>query len=143
MSDRIFGIFGLAFAALLVWATGRIEESFIQDPLGPKAFPLVIAALVVLSAVVMLIKPDQNPAWPGLKKWLELVLTVGILVIYAVALPELGFFVSSTFLAIFLVWRLGGSLLQALVGGVVMSGGIFLVFGYGLHLSLARGPWGF
>lgn len=143
MSDRIFGIFGLLFAGLVVWATGRIEESFIQDPLGPKAFPLVIAALVALSSVVMLVKPDPNPAWPTLKKWLEMAITVGVMVAYAIVLPELGFVLSSTVLASFMVWRLGGKPMQSAVGGLVMSAGIFLLFSYGLNLSLARGPWGF
>ena len=143
MSDRIFGLFGLLFAGLVVWATGRIEESFIQDPLGPKAFPLVIAALVALSSVVMLIKPDRNPAWPSLKKWLEMAVTVGVMVAYAVVLPELGFVLSSALLAGFMVQRLGGTPLQSVVGGIVMSVGIFVVFTYALGLSLARGPWGF
>lgn len=143
MSDRIFGIFGLLFAGLVVWATGRIEESFIQDPLGPKAFPLVIAALVALSSVVMLVKPDRNPAWPNLKKWLEMAITVGVMVAYAFVLPELGFVLSSALLAGFMVQRLGGTPLQSVVGGIVMSVGIFLVFTYALGLSLARGPWGF
>ncbi len=143
MSDRIFGIFGLLFAGLVVWATGRIEESFIQDPLGPKAFPLVIAALVALSSVVMLIKPDRNPAWPILKKWLEMAVTVGVMVAYAVVLPELGFVLSSALLAGLMVQRLGGTPLQSVVGGIVMSVGIFVVFTYALGLSLARGPWGF
>lgn len=143
MSDRIFGIFGLLFAGLVVWATGRIEESFIQDPLGPKAFPLVIAALVALSSVVMLVKPDRNPAWPNLRKWLEMAVTVGVMVAYAFVLPELGFVLSSALLAGFMVQRLGGTPLQSVVGGIVMSVGIFVVFTYALGLSLARGPWGF
>lgn len=143
MSDRIFGIFGLLFAGLVVWATGRIEESFIQDPLGPKAFPLVIAALTALSSVAMLFKPEPNPAWPSLKKWLEMAVTVGIMVAYALVLPELGFVLSSAALAAFMVWRLGGSPVQSVVGGSLMSAGFFLLFSYALNLSLARGPWGF
>ncbi|WP_066160894.1 tripartite tricarboxylate transporter TctB family protein [Hydrogenophaga pseudoflava] len=143
MSDRIFGIFGLLFAGLVVWATGRIEESFIQDPLGPKAFPLAIAALIALSGGVMLIKPGPNPAWPALTKWLEMAITVGVMVAYALVLPELGFVLSSTVLASFMVWRLGGTPAQSVVGGLVMSAGIYLIFTYGLSLSLAKGPWGF
>lgn len=143
MSDRIFGIFGLLFAGLVVWATGRIEESFIQDPLGPKAFPLAIAALIALSGGVMLIKPGPNPAWPVLTKWLEMAITVGVMVAYALVLPELGFVLSSTVLASFMVWRLGGTPAQSVVGGLVMSAGIYLIFTYGLSLSLAKGPWGF
>lgn len=143
MSDRIFGAFGLLFAVLMAWATTLIEESFIQDPLGPKAFPLVIAALVALSSLVMLFKPDDEPTWPPLAKWLELTITIGVMVAYAYVLPELGFVISSSLITAFLIHRLGGSLKQATVAGVLISVGVFVVFGYGLHLSLAKGPWGF
>lgn len=143
MSDRIFGAFGLLFAALMAWATTLIEESFIQDPLGPKAFALVIAALVAVSSLVMLLKPDAEPTWPPLAKWLELTITIGVMVGYAVILPELGFVISSSLITAFLIHRLGGTLVQSAAGGVLISVGVFVVFSYGLHLSLAKGPWGF
>lgn len=143
MSDRIFAVFGLIFAGLMAWSSTLIEESFIQDPLGPKAFPVVIAALVALASVAMLIKPDQDPLWPQARKWLELAISVGVMVIYAYILPEVGFVIASALLTAFLVNRLGGTLPQALVAGVLTSVTVFVVFGYGLHLSLAKGPWGF
>lgn len=143
MSDRILGAFGLVFAGLMAWATTLIEESFIQDPLGPKAFPLVIAALLAICSLYILFKPDSEPQWPQLSKWLDLGVTVGVMIGYAFILPEAGFVVSSSFITAFLIQRLGGNLKQAAIGGAVTSVGVFVVFGYGLHLSLAKGPWGF
>lgn len=143
MSDRIMGLFGLVFASIMYWATGQIEESFIQDPLGPKAFPLLIVALIAVSSVIMLVKPDENPAWPSQKKWLELIVTVGVMVAYAAILPELGFLLSSILMAAFMIQRLGGTVVQSLVAGTITSVGIYFVFGFGLQLSLAKGPWGF
>jgi len=61
MSDRIFGGTVLAVALLMMWATTLIEESFIQDPLGPKAFPMVIAVVAAIASMVMITKPDANP----------------------------------------------------------------------------------
>jgi putative tricarboxylic transport membrane protein len=43
----------------------------------------------------------------------------------------------------FLVWRLGGTLRQSLIGGVVISVGIYALFQHVLGLNLAKGPWGF
>ena len=143
MSDRILGAFGLIFAGLMAWATTLIEESFIQDPLGPKAFPLVIAALLAICSAYILFKPDSEPQWPQAAKWLDLGVTVGVMLGYAFILPEAGFVISSTLITAFLIQRLGGTLKQAAVGGALTSVGIFLLFSYGLHISLAKGPWGF
>lgn len=143
MSDRIMGLFGLLFAGIMFWATGQIEESFIQDPLGPKAFPSLITALIAISSVIMIIRPDANPSWPPLKKWLELIITVGVMVAYGAILPELGFVLSSILMAAFMIQRLGGTVVQSLVAGTLTSVGIYFVFGFGLQLSLAKGPWGF
>ncbi len=43
----------------------------------------------------------------------------------------------------FLVWRLGGTTRQSLIGGVVISVGIYALFQHVLGLNLAKGPWGF
>jgi putative tricarboxylic transport membrane protein len=64
-SDRIFAGIVLAMGLGMLWGTTQIEESFIQDPLGPKAFPGLIAVLMAVSAVVMFFKPDADPHWPG------------------------------------------------------------------------------
>lgn len=143
MSDRIMGLFGLLFASIMFWATGQIEESFIQDPLGPKAFPLLITALIAISSAVMIVRPDHQSSWPPLRKWLELIITVGVMVAYAAILPELGFLLSSILMAAFMIQRLGGTVVQSLVAGTLTSVGIYFVFGFGLQLSLAKGPWGF
>lgn len=39
MSDRIFGAVGLLLALGYAWAALVIEESFLSDAVGPKAFP--------------------------------------------------------------------------------------------------------
>ncbi len=143
MSDRIFAVIVLLFAALMAWAGTQIEESFIQDPLGPKAFPLLIAALMAVSAVVIFLKPDSAPHWPGLFKVLELLATAAVLVVYAYLLPVAGFVLSTAVTAAFLSWRLGATARQAVSGGVWISLGIYVVFQHAMSVNLAKGPWGF
>lgn len=143
MSDRIFGAVALTVSLLMMWATTLIEESFIQDPLGPKAFPLVIAVIMAATAIFMILKPDADPEWPGLHKLLELAATLGMLVAYAQLLPVAGFVVSTLGAAAFLCWRLGANGRQALLGALSIAIGIYLVFQHLLGLNLAKGPWGF
>lgn len=142
-SDRIFATVVLVAALGMAWATTQIEESFIQDPLGPKAFPMLIAVLMAASAVVMFLKPDADPHWPGLYKFLELVATTGVLIAYAQLLPIVGFVLATTCASAFLTWRLGGTARQSAMGGVSTAVGIFLLFQYVLGVNMAKGPWGF
>lgn len=143
MSDRIFGVIGLALAAFYVWSATLIELSFISDPLGPKAFPFIIAGVLALASVAALLAPDPEPIWPGAGRLIEIGVAVVVLSAYSVALPQLGFLIATVFAAGFLSWRLGAAPLSAAIAGVCISGGIYVVFKLILGLSLATGPLGF
>jgi putative tricarboxylic transport membrane protein len=143
MSDRIFAGIVLAVALAMGWATTQIQESFIQDALGPKAFPMLIAVLMAVSAVVMFFKPDADPHWPGLYKTLELAATAGVLMAYAQLLPIAGFVLATTCATAFLCWRLGANSRQSAQAGVLTAVGIFVLFQYVLGVNMAKGPWGF
>jgi putative tricarboxylic transport membrane protein len=143
MSDRIFGVFGLALALILIGGSMLVEDSFIQDPLGPRAFPYIVAALMVTSCLAMVLRPDLDPDWPGPKKTLELLAVIAAMVIYVMALPIVGYLISSAALCAVLIRRLGGNTKQSVIGGGITSGLTFMIFAYGLQLSIARGPWGF
>jgi len=143
MSDRLFGLAALLLAGLMTWGASVIEESFIQDPLGPKAFPWVIAAVLAITGIAMMLKPDDEPEWPARAKLLRIVWSVTAMVLYAELLPIVGFVVTTAAIAAFLSWQLGATVRQAAMGGVAISGGIYLVFHVVLGLSLARGPLGF
>jgi putative tricarboxylic transport membrane protein len=143
MSDRIFGGFVLALSLLMTWGTTLIQESFIQDPLGPKVFPLVIAGVMAITAVYMLLKPDAEPHWPAMPKLIELIITVGVLAAYAQFLPLIGFVFATTLASAYLSWRLNATVKESLISGALISVGLYAVFHWVLGLGLAKGPFGF
>ena len=143
MSDRIFASICIALAALMAWGATIIEESFIQDPLGPKAFPLVIAVVLAACGVAMFLRPDEDPVWPHRRKQIQLLWTIGAMILYVQFLPVVGFLIATAIGAGFLSWQLGASIKQACWGGLGISVGIYVVFKLLLGLSLARGPFGF
>ena len=143
MSDRIFGGIGLALAVFFVWQATRIELSFISDPLGPRAFPIIIGILLGLASLVILVRPDAAPKWPRAGRLFEIAVSVAVMVAYAMLLPEVGFVIATAVAAAYLTWRLGTGPLWALVTGAGTSLGIYAVFHLILGLSLARGPLGF
>lgn len=143
MSDRIFGGIGLLLAIFYAWQAAIIEESFLTDAVGPKAFPYIIAGIMALSSIYFLAKPDPEPHWPHAGRLAEIGLATLVMFAYAQALPEVGFVIATTVAAGYLTWRLGSSPLQSVVIGVGTSLGIYVIFRLVLGLSLAEGPLGF
>jgi len=143
MSDRIFGVIGLLLSAFYVWQATLIQESFIQDPVGPKAFPVLIAIVLAAASFVFVLRPDPAPQWPAAGRLFEIAVSAALMIAYALALPEAGFVASTAVAAAFLSWRLGTHPLAAVIAGIAIAIGIYVVFHLILGLSLAEGPWGF
>lgn len=143
MSDRIFGVVGLLLAIGFALSAFAIEESFLSDAVGPKAFPLIIATVLGLSSITIALKPDPEPQWPALPRLAEVLAAVVVMILYAELLPEIGFVIATAFAATYLTWRLGSGLIASVVTGIGTSLGIYVIFHLVLGLSLARGPLGF
>lgn len=143
MSDRIFGFVGLALAAFYIWAASIIPDSFMVDVIGPRAFPYIVGAVLVISSVYFIVRPDAEPSWPALRSLAEIAVVVAALFLYAWALPKAGFIISTVFATAFLTWRLGSRPVGSLITGVLTSCGIYVVFHLILGLALAKGPLGF
>ena len=143
MSNRIFGVVGMILAFGYVFAALAIEESFLSDAVGPKAFPLIIAAVLGISSAIIALRPDSEPDWPSLGRLTEIAAAVVVMLIYAKLLPVAGFVLATACAAAYLTWRLGSGPAEAVAVGAGTSVGIYAVFHLILGLSLARGPWGF
>ena len=143
MSDRIFGLVGALLAIGYAFAAMQIEESFLSDVVGPKAFPLIIATVLGISSLVIALRPDASPVWPPLNRLAEIFAAVVVMILYAELLPEIGFIIATAFAAAYLAWRLGSSVLESVLVGIGTSVGIYALFHLVLGLSLARGPFGF
>ena len=118
MSDRILGLVGILLAIGFALAALSIEESFLSDAVGPKAFPLIIAAVLGLASIVIALRPDPDPTWPALGRLAEIGAAVLVMILYAKLLPEAGFVIATAFAATYLSWRLGSTILWATATGI-------------------------
>ena len=143
MSDRIFGLFGLALAAFYIWATSIIPDSFMVDVIGPRAFPYIVGTVLAICALYFLLRPDPEPEWPVLANLIEIIFATAVMFLYAWALKRVGFIIATVFATAYLSWHLGTKPLGALLTGVGTAIGIYVVFYLILGLSLAKGPLGF
>ena len=143
MSDRVFGGIGLVIAIFFAWQASIIQESFLTDAVGPKMFPYIIAAVMGISSIYFLVKPDPEPHWPRAGRLAEIGLAALVLAAYAELLPVAGFMISTAIAATYLTWRLGSRPIESLIIGIATSVCIYIIFHLVLGLSLARGPFGF
>ena len=141
-SDRVFGL--VVIFGALAYAAGafQIQASFMSDPVGSKTFPLIIAGAAAVCGLVMVLRPDPEPDWPGGTSLVSLVLSVLVLICYAYALKPLGFLIPTAIAAGILSYQIEPRPLAAVAGGIGLSVGLYALFRFVLGLSLVGLPKG-
>jgi putative tricarboxylic transport membrane protein len=142
MSDRIFGALMLLLAAAYMWTARGFDPGFMSDPLGPQTFPYLLGAVLAVTALYLLLRPDAPAQWPDWRHLLQMGLVVVVLVAYAGLLEWLGFLIATTLTVLILGWRLGASLKTAALTGIGVSLAVYGLFDILLELPLPAGLLG-
>jgi putative tricarboxylic transport membrane protein len=140
MSDRITGSFVAVLALAFFASASQLEAPFFADPLGPSAFPMLIAAVAFVCGGVMVLRPDAEPDWPALSTLIRLLIAVLVLVLYAYGLKPLGFVLPTALAAGAISYQIRPGLRASALTGVCVSVVLFIIFKYGLGLSLFALP---
>lgn len=140
--DRIFGAFMLIVALGYILSARGIETSFMSDPVGPRVFPYLVAAVVIISALVMVLRPDPDEQWPAGPMVIQLGLALVVLAGYSQAISPLGFLIPTAIVAGILSWQIGGNPMRSALTGLGLSVGLFVLFRIILGLGLRGLPEG-
>lgn len=142
LDDRKLGVLALLFAALLTWAGHDLEAPFSYEPIGPKVFPLLVAAVIAMCGLALLIRGGNpvaaNARGSNSRIWLMILLISG----YALLFQWLGFIVATTLMTLFVGRLFGATWPQAAVGGVSLGIGFYLLFDKLLDVVLPLGLLG-
>lgn len=141
MTDRIAGLVLIALALWYGLGASRLEAGFGSGPIGPKAFPLMLAIALGVIALFLLIRTDPEPMWPKRRTWGDFVLLLASFVAYAYLLAPAGFMVATTLETGFVSQRFGAKWWQALLTGLIASGALYLLFVFALGIPLPSGRW--
>ncbi len=139
-SDRIFGLVMAIVALAYIASATQIQTSFLSDPVGPKTFPILIGVVGAISAIFMVFKPDPEPDWPVLRTFGALLIAVIVLVAYAYTLKPLGFLLPTAIAAGVLSFQISPKVKTAVLSGLGLSIGLFVLFKYALDLGLVPFP---
>ena len=147
LTDRVTGVLLFLFAGWYAYQATTFKVSFMVDPVGPKAFPLILAGLMAVLSLYLIIKPDPSPTWPGVNTWLKIGLITLTLIIYAYLMVPIGFVLATTFVVTALALIFRGPPLKSFIGALILSAALYGLFDVLLDLSLPsgqifRGLWG-
>jgi len=136
MSDRLFGLAVIVLALGYILSATQIQTSFLSDPVGPRAFPILIGGIAIVCALAIILKPDAEPNWPSLPTFGKIALAVVVLAGYAYALKPFGFVVPTAIAAGLLSYQISPRARAAALTGIGLSVGLFITFKYALGLGL-------
>lgn len=139
LSNRIAALALLVFSLAYGYAGSTIEYSFASDPLGPRVFPVLLAAILGLLSLIYLFVPGRGEAWPQGTVLLRCIALPALVLIAALLFEPIGF-AGSMFIMTTGVSRIfGASWKASLLCGLIQAALWYVVFGYLLEVYLPVG----
>lgn len=140
-SDRVAGSLLVLLALLYGLEARSFHVGFAADPVGPRAVPYALAALVGVLGALMAARPGEEPSWPSGAVWLRLLAVLSSLFLYAWLLAPLGFVAATTLEVACLSLLFDGPPLRSLAAALALSVALYGLFDYALGLPLPTGPF--
>ncbi|WP_428241194.1 tripartite tricarboxylate transporter TctB family protein [Gynuella sp.] len=140
INDRVFGLLMFILAVAYGWGALQFPEPFGgAEAVGPKTFPLILSVILAITSAYLVVKPDPDLSWPLNRSGIDILIAIAILIIYTVLLEPLGFIIATTIMVTSLSRLLKAPIKNAFLTGLIGSVVIFVLFNYGLELTLPHG----
>lgn len=139
MSDRILGAACLIVGAGMAWAAKDYAAPISYEPVGPRAFPLLLAGLLAAGGAWLVLRPSGHDSGLGLASLGKLGLAASAIVVYALLFQVLGFTLATALMALPVALAFGGTWKQGLAGGIGLGLALFLLFDKLLDVILPTG----
>lgn len=147
MSDRILGAVCVVVGAGMAWAAQGYAAEISYEPVGPRAFPLLLSGLMVVCGAWLVVRPGAaaggaagegagTARWQNLK---PLALAVLAIAMYVSLFQWLGFPLATALMALPVGMAFGGNWRQSLAAGVGMGVVLYLMFDKLLDVILPTG----
>jgi putative tricarboxylic transport membrane protein len=139
MSDRLLGAVCVVASAAMAWAAQDYAAAISYEPVGPRAFPLLLSVGLGLSGLWLVLRPTAGAeAFRGVP-WKATALCAAAVLVYALMFQWLGFAMATALMALPVGMAFGGSWKQSLVGGATLGLVLFLLFDKVLDVVLPTG----
>ncbi len=140
-TDRWIALGLIAFALLYALQARTFRAGAFADPVGPRAFPLLLAGIMVIAALGLAIRPArEQPVWPSRPVWRSAGVVCVSLIAYAYLLEPLGYLLSTTAVMVVLSLLFGGRPMRSTVAALGLVVGLYFLFSSLLGLYLPMAP---
>ena len=144
MSDRILGAVCVVASAGIAWSAQGYAAAISYEPVGPRAFPTLLAALLAIGGLWLIARPALRGASPYRGVPLRATLLAGAAVaVYAALFELLGFTLATAAMAVPLGLVFGASLKQASAAGAALGVALYFLFDKALDVVLPTGVLSF
>jgi putative tricarboxylic transport membrane protein len=142
-SDRILGAVSVAAAVAMGVAAQDYAAQISYEPVGPRAFPMLLSVLIGVAGLWLVIRPSDHSAAVDTRRLPMLIATVAATLIYAALFQWLGFTLATALMAVPVGMAFGGNWWQSLAGGIGLGLGFYLLFDKLLDVVLPTGVLAF
>lgn len=142
--QRLFALTLLAACVALAVMAWPYQAAFSYEPVGPRAYPLLMLGLMGLALLYLAIRPApivRSEDEPELDRetLTKIGLCIGLLLVFAATFEPLGFILSSTLIGIPMARLYGGRWLPSTVIVGLMSIALYLLFDRAMDVPLPLG----
>ncbi|WP_230970630.1 tripartite tricarboxylate transporter TctB family protein [Nitrogeniibacter aestuarii] len=141
MSERIFGMFLLCLSAVGLIIGWDLKAAFSYEPVGPRAFPLLVHSLLAVCALLLIVSRRPPTTWAPSPVLLRIGAMFLIVLAYAFLFDKLGFVISTVLMCIPVARLFGGTWRQSALGALGLGAGLFILFDRVLDVVLPTGLW--
>ncbi|HJV85985.1 MAG TPA: tripartite tricarboxylate transporter TctB family protein [Noviherbaspirillum sp.] len=143
MSDRILGLVALLMAGAMTIAAWGYAAPVEYEPVGPRAFPLVLALLMALCGAWLMARPGTE-ALAGTRfargrQLSRIMLCAGSVVAYAVLFQAFGFIIATALMGVPVGRFFGGTWRQCALTGIGLGIALYVLFDRLLDVVLPLG----
>ena len=148
----IMGVVFLVFSAWVLWQTTMIPERLVSNEPGPKLFPYISAAGMILMAVLSMVfdgrkeaEEAEKGAAPYLDQagWKRMFLIMAECIVFCVAMNGIGFWITSMAGMMIFILTLRAdkkiNLIFAVILSVLLGSICYFGFTRGFHIPLPKG----
>ena len=142
--QRIFASVLLLVCASLALMAWPYQAAFSYEPVGPRAFPLLMLGLMGLALLYMVFRPapikhseDEPPL--DRETLIKISLCVVLLIVFAATFEPLGFILSSILIGIPMARLYGGRWVPSVIVTTLMAIGLYVLFDRVMDVPLPLG----
>lgn len=144
MSQRIFGAVLLLACVGLITVAWGYHAPYSYEPVGPRAYPMLLLILMALGALHLLLKPSStitDDGEPPMDKRVigKIGACVALFLLYAATFEPLGFIPASVVFGVVMARLYAGTWPISLASGPVLAVGLYVLFDRVLDVPLPLG----